>query len=156
MGASFSYACSPLFFELAVEIAYPVPEGIAGGFLTFFWNITAGLFLGLLQLRLKSVLWMDYVLAAQGLISLIFMIFVKEEYRRTSLDRTVNATVTVEEEDPDEEGGIFGEMFRSTTSYGSINIWQLRYSRLIRLFTFHTEGKTFHPMLILPLLFGEA
>lgn len=122
LGASFSYACSPLFFELAVEISYPVSEGIIGGFLTFFWNITAVVFLALLQLRMNNVIWMDYLLFIQGIISIIFMVFMKEEYKRTSLDKTENVTVRVteEEDDGDIESGILRDIFRSTASYGAI------------------------------------
>ncbi|KAB7500452.1 Disrupted in renal carcinoma protein 2-like protein [Armadillidium nasatum] len=118
LGASFSYACSPLFFELAVEISYPVSEGIIGGFLTFFWNITAVVFLALLQLRMDSVIWMDYLLFIQGIISIIFMLFLKEEYNRTSLDKTENITVRVTEEgddDDDIESGILRDIFRSNS-----------------------------------------
>ncbi|CAL4065191.1 unnamed protein product [Meganyctiphanes norvegica] len=89
MGASFNYAVSPLFFELAVELAYPVPEGVVGGFLTFGYNVVAVMFLLVLQLKVDGVLWMDYILAIQGAVVVVLVLFVKEEYRRTSLDQNV-------------------------------------------------------------------
>ncbi|KAK7084535.1 hypothetical protein SK128_017000 [Halocaridina rubra] len=87
IGASFNYACSPLFFELAAELAYPVPEGIVGGFLTICWNIIGVIFLLTMQVPMNNVLWMDYLLAIQGLVVIILLGFVKEEYRRTSIDK---------------------------------------------------------------------
>lgn len=89
IGASFNYACSPLFFELAVELAFPVPEGVVGAFLTICWNVVAAVFLFVMQTPLakKTVLWMDYLLAIQGLVVVMMMILVKEEYRRTLVDK---------------------------------------------------------------------
>lgn len=49
IGASFNYACSPLFFELAVELAYPVTEGVVGAFLSMCWNVVAATFLLTIQ-----------------------------------------------------------------------------------------------------------
>lgn len=54
IGASFNYACSPLFFELAVELAFPVSEGVVGAFLTISWNIVAALFLFIMQTPLAK------------------------------------------------------------------------------------------------------
>ncbi|XP_076035527.1 solute carrier family 49 member 4 homolog isoform X2 [Oratosquilla oratoria] len=89
IGASFNYACSPLFFELAVEIAYPVSEGVVGGFLTLFWNIAGSCFLFSMQGIKEDVVWMDYVLAVQGMLVIVLVAFVKEEYKRTQLDRPI-------------------------------------------------------------------
>ena len=36
--SSLTYSASPIFFEFSVEIAYPVPEGVVGGFLTLVYN----------------------------------------------------------------------------------------------------------------------
>ena len=38
-------------------------------------------------LSFAGVLWMDYILAIQGLVVILLMGFVKEEYRRTSIDK---------------------------------------------------------------------
>ncbi|KAK3894940.1 hypothetical protein Pcinc_001318 [Petrolisthes cinctipes] len=92
IGASFNYACSPLFFELAVELAYPVTEGVVGAFLAMCWNVVAAIFLLTIQTGLvNGVLWMDYLLAVQGLVVVVMMVLVREEYRRTSVDK-VNPT----------------------------------------------------------------
>ena len=45
LASSLTYSASPIFFEFCVEIAYPVPEGIVGGFLTCFYNICGMIFL---------------------------------------------------------------------------------------------------------------
>ena len=37
--------------------------------------------------RAESVLWMDYLLAGQGVVVVLMMVLVKEEYRRTSVDK---------------------------------------------------------------------
>ncbi|XP_042211987.1 solute carrier family 49 member 4 homolog [Homarus americanus] len=103
-GASFNYACSPLFFELAVELAYPVPEGVVGAFLTMCWNIVAASFLLTMQTPLKSnVIWMDYLLAIQGLVVVCLMIFVREEYKRTTLDRITAGTDNQTNQSVDQE-----------------------------------------------------
>lgn len=99
IGASFNYACSPLFFELAAELAFPVSEGVVGGLMTMSWNIVGAVFLLTMQTQTKNVIWMDYVLAIQGLAVVIMMGFVREEYRRTSLDKANENSVTQNEED---------------------------------------------------------
>ena len=38
LASSLTYSASPIFFEFSVEIAYPVPEGVVGGFLTLVYN----------------------------------------------------------------------------------------------------------------------
>ena len=40
-----------MFFELACEAAYPVKEGLTGGFLTFFQNLIGIFFLSLLYIE---------------------------------------------------------------------------------------------------------
>lgn len=45
LASSLTYSASPIFFEFCVEIVYPVPEGIVGGFLTCIYNICGMIFL---------------------------------------------------------------------------------------------------------------
>ncbi len=45
LASSLTYSASPIFFEFCVEIVYPVPEGIVGGFLTCLYNICGMIFL---------------------------------------------------------------------------------------------------------------
>ena len=39
LATSVSFSCCPLFFEMTVELAYPVNEGTVGGFLTAVYNL---------------------------------------------------------------------------------------------------------------------
>lgn len=45
LASSLTYSTSPIFFELTAELAYPVPEGLVGGFLTCFYNAVGMIFL---------------------------------------------------------------------------------------------------------------
>lgn len=45
LASSLTYSASPIFFEFCVEIVYPVPEGIVGGFLTCIYNTFGMIFL---------------------------------------------------------------------------------------------------------------
>ena len=60
--ASVSFACYPIFFEMTVEITYPVHESIVGGFLTGFYNLVAIVFLLIFFIPNIGYLWINYVL----------------------------------------------------------------------------------------------
>lgn len=45
MASSLTYSTGPIFFEFTVELVYPVPEGVVGGFLTCFYNLIGMIFL---------------------------------------------------------------------------------------------------------------
>ena len=45
LSSSISFSCIPIFFEMSVEVTYPVHESIVGGFLTTFYNLVAIVFL---------------------------------------------------------------------------------------------------------------
>ena len=60
--ASVSFACYPIFFEMTVEITYPVHESIVGGFLTGFYNLVAIVFLLIFFIPKVGYLWINYVL----------------------------------------------------------------------------------------------
>jgi FLVCR family MFS transporter len=45
IGACANYAASPLFMELAVEMAFPVDETVVGGFMSCTYNLIGALFL---------------------------------------------------------------------------------------------------------------
>ena len=67
-GSSFGFALAPLFFEYTAELAYPIDEGLLGGFLTCFNNFFGGIFLALFFVPNIGTAWMNYVLvgAAAG------------------------------------------------------------------------------------------
>ena len=54
LSSSISAACYPIFFEMCVEVTYPVHESIVGGFLTTFYNVVAVIFLLLFFIHCQS------------------------------------------------------------------------------------------------------
>ena len=62
MSASISASCYPIFFEMTVEIMYPVHESIVGGFLTGFYNLVGILFLLLFFIPNIGFVWINYAL----------------------------------------------------------------------------------------------
>ena len=78
----------PFFFELGVEITYPVAEGITTGFITFFNNFLQAAFLvvPLGNLGTKWMLWTTIFTCA---LSTVFLLLVKEKYNRSSVDQRV-------------------------------------------------------------------
>ena len=108
-----TYSASPIFFEFCVEIVYPIPEGIVGGFLTLVYNTFGMIFLFLFYVpqigtNLKKELffstkmtqflsfsannpdWIPYAIMSSTTLSLPLMLFVREEYNRAFLDRTLS------------------------------------------------------------------
>ena len=51
LGFSCNYACTPLFFELASEVAYPVGEGVVAGLMTCMWTIVGIIFLSMFFIK---------------------------------------------------------------------------------------------------------
>ena len=96
-----------------MEIVYPIPEGIVGGFLTLVYNTFGMIFLFLFYVpqigtNLKKELffstkmtqflsfsannpdWIPYAIMSSTILSLPLMLFVREEYNRAFLDRTLS------------------------------------------------------------------
>jgi hypothetical protein len=67
VGASLTFSLAPLFFEYTVELTYPAPEILVGGFLTCFNNLVAGAFLAIFFIHDIGTVWMNYVLVASAL-----------------------------------------------------------------------------------------
>ena len=109
LASSLTYSASPIFFEFCVEIVYPVPEGIVGGFLTCVYNTFGMIFLFLFYIpqlgkffqkkiifqknqifefliSANNSYWIPYAIMASTIISLPLVLLVKEEYNRTSID----------------------------------------------------------------------
>ena len=51
LASGITYSSGPIFFEFTVELVYPVPEGVVGGFLTVVYNTTGMIFLFLFNIR---------------------------------------------------------------------------------------------------------
>ena len=62
LGSAFTFALTPLFFEYSVELLYPNPEGLVGGFLTFFYNLIGTIFLSVFLDPNAGTKWMNYLL----------------------------------------------------------------------------------------------
>ena len=45
LASALTYSTGPIFFEFTVELVYPVPEEIVGGFLTTWYNSVGMIFL---------------------------------------------------------------------------------------------------------------
>ena len=79
------------FFELAVERAYPVGEGIAGGILQTVANLITLLFYVAFMVPHSDVLWMNWV-AVGGLgICTLGLIIYREKFTRLNLDICINS-----------------------------------------------------------------
>ena len=86
LGFATNYACTPLFFELASEVAYPVGEGVVAGLMTCVWTIVGVIFLSMFFIKDIGYVWMNWTLISSTIIGIILVLFVKEEYRRTDAD----------------------------------------------------------------------
>ena len=54
LASGITYSSGPIFFEFTVELVYPVPEGVVGGFLTVVYNTTGMIFLFLFYIPALS------------------------------------------------------------------------------------------------------
>ena len=76
----------PFFYELGVEITYPVAEGITTGFMTFLNAFLLSVFL-VVPLGNLGTKWMLWTTVCTCAVSTIFLIFVKENYNRSNVDQ---------------------------------------------------------------------
>ena len=81
----------PLAMELAMELCYPASEGVVGGFVSIWFNITTVLFLSLFNIPDIGTTWLDYVLPLSCILAIPFLLPVKVHYRRMVLDSSVNS-----------------------------------------------------------------
>ena len=95
-GASFAFTLAPLFFEYTAELAYPVPEGVVGGFLTCFNNLIGMIFLSIFFIpgTQKEPFWMNIVLLVSAIVSIPAVFFTKESYRRLDIDVPSNGNTS--------------------------------------------------------------
>ena len=95
-GTSFNFACVPLFFEYTVELAYPVTEGLVGGYMTVFNNAVGFVFLCVFFVKDISYVWINYVILFSTVLALPMLLLSQESYRRMDVDE--NEEVVPEEE----------------------------------------------------------
>ena len=90
LATSVSFSCCPLFFEMTVELAYPVNEGTVGGFLTAVYNFVGIIFLFLFfipALQSGNSTWISYTLVGSTIIAIPATALVKESYNRSNDDK---------------------------------------------------------------------
>eukprot|EP00095_Tigriopus_kingsejongensis_P002575 maker-scaffold274_size229011-snap-gene-1.27 protein:Tk02575 transcript:maker-scaffold274_size229011-snap-gene-1.27-mRNA-1 annotation:"hypothetical protein DAPPUDRAFT_102163" len=85
-GISCNFATSPLYFELAVDLAYPVSEGLVATFLTTFNNLVGIVFLGVFFIPNITFTWMNYVLMASSLTGIPLVLMINGQMRRMDAD----------------------------------------------------------------------
>jgi len=91
---SLNFACCPLFFELSVEIAYPVAESLVAGFLTATYNLVGIVFLFLFFIPNIGSIWINYVLVGSVVVSVPAVLLIRERYNRSSVDELVQQMTT--------------------------------------------------------------
>ncbi|KAK7075865.1 hypothetical protein SK128_011930 [Halocaridina rubra] len=98
---SFGFATSPLFVELAVEIAFPCPEQVVTAFLLVsvnmfssmslfaFMIVNSGeLFFDFMIVNSESFGWVTYCLMGFSAVGVFPLLAVKEVYARSNIDKT--------------------------------------------------------------------
>ena len=93
----------PLAMELAMELCYPASEGVVGGFVSIWFNISTVLFLSLFNIPNIGTSWLDYVLPLSCVLAIPFLLPVKVHYRRMMLD---NCAENITSESCDKYGSI--------------------------------------------------
>ena len=92
LSASISFSCYPIFFEMTVEVTYPVHESIVGGFLTGFYNLVGIVFLLLFLVPNIGYVWINYVLVGATAVGLPAILFTEETYNRSNVDEAALST----------------------------------------------------------------
>ena len=92
LATSVNYSCCPLFFEMTVELAYPINESTVAGFLTAMNNLVGMIFLFLFfipSLQAGNCMWMSYTLVASTLLAIPATALINEQYNRSVVDEVV-------------------------------------------------------------------
>jgi len=88
LASALTYSSGPIFFEFTVELVYPVPEGVVGGFLTCVYNAVGMIFL--FSFYIPGIgadpQWIPIAIMSSVSLSLPLMLLVKEEYNRSTID----------------------------------------------------------------------
>merc|ERR1711970_170775 len=89
LATSINFCCCPLFFEMAVEMAYPVNEGLVGGFLTGVYNLIGIIFLFIFFIPNIGFVWINYVLVGSTALAIPAVMLINESYNRSNVDEVV-------------------------------------------------------------------
>lgn len=84
----------PFFIELGVEITFPVAEGISAGTITFFNDMLQTGFLAI-PLGNYGTKWMLWATVCTCGVSTVSLLFVRETYLRSTVDKRETDGLTV-------------------------------------------------------------
>lgn len=97
LGGFFSNGSIPLFFEMAVETAYPVAEGITSGFLTISCNVLQLIFYIFPLLPKFGLKWINWCTFATYAACIPLLALWRERYYRSEVDdqgkTAINSTI---------------------------------------------------------------
>lgn len=95
---SCTYAASPLLFEYASELSYPVPEDVVGALMSFCFNLVGGLYLLLFLNKhlASSTVWLNYCLSSASVLAVIMLILTRSVYRRSAFDASASLAQSAE------------------------------------------------------------
>lgn len=88
LAALFCNAMIPLFFEMSVEAAYPISEGVTINVLTVVSNIATFIFLGVQSVPNIGTAWMNWACAAACIVPIILMTRLPEHQYRLEFDKS--------------------------------------------------------------------
>ena len=97
LGGFFSNGSIPLFFEMAVETAYPVAEGVTSGFLTISCNVLPLVFYIFPLLPKFGLKWINWCTFATYAACIPLLPLWRERYYRSEVDdqgkTAINSTI---------------------------------------------------------------
>ncbi|XP_065178296.1 solute carrier family 49 member 4 homolog [Sycon ciliatum] len=108
IGGFFINSTIPLFFEMAVEAAFPISEGIAAVIIMLSNNIFSIVLLFALQIHGIGISWTTWSLVGSCALSIPILAVLKDRYVRSSLDAAATAaavSVQARSPKPSDAGG---------------------------------------------------
>lgn len=88
VGMASGMASIPLYYELGVDLSYPVPEILVSGLITASDNISSSLFLLIFLIPNVGYEWITYTLVLSCSLPVLLMLIVKVEHNRSDIDRS--------------------------------------------------------------------
>ena len=95
LGSGFLGISSILYFEYTVELAYPVPEGVTGGYINCFEDIFGIIFFSIFFIKNISFTWINYALVFASGIAVPLTLLTRESYNRLDIDLLDNESAEV-------------------------------------------------------------
>ncbi|XP_059142167.1 solute carrier family 49 member 4 homolog [Physella acuta] len=96
IGGVFLDGGAPLFFELVIEVSYPVGEGVTSGLLQMMCSLSGIVFLSLLEVESIGKQWMNWCFFGSVTMAVPLLFFIKTSFGRADID-------DIEVDVPDEE-----------------------------------------------------